>query len=68
MQEELFRHKYPDLFLNRANVEAHIENYESATKDYLAAYEIDKDPSCLQHVEVIKRRMELTKQVFQRAV
>jgi hypothetical protein len=49
-------------------VEAHIENYDSATKDYLAAYEIDKDGSCLQHVEAIGKRMELTKQIFERAV
>lgn len=49
-------------------MEAHIENYESATKDYLVAYEIDKDPLCLGQIDVIRKRMDLTKQAFQRAV
>ena len=35
------KHKYPDLYLNRANVEMYLEEYEKALKDLQLVDEID---------------------------
>jgi uncharacterized protein YlbG (UPF0298 family) len=36
------KHKYPDLYLNRANVEKHLEEYEKAMNDFKIVDDIDK--------------------------
>ena len=54
--------------MNRANVSAHMENYEIAISDYELANQIEANPTCPQAVERIKERMQFTKQAFERAV
>ena len=67
-QEKYFHCKYPDLFYNRANVESHLENYETAIKDYNTAHEIEPSAVFVESVQRINTRMEFTRQAFQRAV
>ena len=60
------KHKYPDLYLNRANVEMYLEEYEKALKDLEVADEIDKGLGAKESIEYIRNRMEYSKISFER--
>lgn len=67
-QEQYFTSKYPDLFLNRSNVEYHMEHFEAALKDCQLAHEIDPEGGLGPNIKKIQDRMEFTRVNFLRAV
>jgi hypothetical protein len=56
------------LHLNRANVEAHLEEYDKAMKDLLIADGLDPSLGAKALSDKIRNRMEFTKTSFKRAV
>lgn len=68
MQEKHFISKYPDLFINRGNVEYHMEDFLAAVRDFSIAQEIDKEAGLGASIKKIQDRMEFTKTAFQRVV
>jgi hypothetical protein len=67
-QEKYLKIRYPDLHLNRANVEAHLEEYDRAIKDLLIADGLDPTLGAKALSDKIRNRMEFTKTAFERAV
>ena len=68
MQEKHFNCDYPDLHINRGNVEYHMEHYEAAAKDFATAEKIDENSGCGENIKKIKGRIDFTKTSFQRVV
>jgi hypothetical protein len=56
------------LFVNRGNVEYHMEHYQAAARDYQTADEIDPSCGCGEALRRIEERMDFTRTAFQRAV
>lgn len=56
-QEKHFVCKYPDLFINRGNVEYHMEDFDAAVKDFSLAQEIDREAGLGASIKKIQDRM-----------
>ena len=55
--EKYFNCQYPDLYVNRANVEYHMENYQASAKDFRTADQIDPTTNCGESIKKIESRM-----------
>lgn len=51
--EKYFNCQYPDLYVNRGNVEYHMENYEASAKDFKTASEVDPTTGCGDSIKKI---------------